>query len=82
MDAVTGEMVQDVIERRPIHQGHQRFGDRLGQGTEPRALTPDQHDRLHPANLPLIQATSARTRSAIHAIGNVSFRHPTARCLR
>ena len=79
---VAGQMIEHMVKRRTIHQRHQRLGHRLGQRPQPRPLASDQHHRLHPANLPLTHTISARARSAVHASGSVSFRHPAARCLR
>ena len=78
--AVASQVVQHVIEGRPVHEREQRFGQRLGERAQTRSLAAHQHDGLHPATLPLSQASSARRRSAIHASGRVRRRHPAARC--
>ena len=83
VDAVTREVIQDVRERGPVHQGQQRLRRRLGQRAQARPLPADEHHRLHRGHArSRAHSSSARSRRADHANGSVSRRHPRARCLR
>jgi hypothetical protein len=44
------------------------------------AVRPDQYHRLHPLNVPISHASSARVRRASQAAGKVARRQPGARC--
>ena len=39
--------VQYVPHKRPVPQGHKRFGDVVGDRTQPGPLSPNKNDDLH-----------------------------------
>ena len=51
-DTVPGQVVEDVVQERPVDQRHQGLGDRLGQGPHARPLPAHQNDGLHVAAPP------------------------------
>ncbi len=70
MHAVPRQVVEDVIEARPVHQRHERLRHRLGERAQSRALAADEHDGLHRAASRSLRATSsALARRASHAAG-------------
>jgi hypothetical protein len=61
VDAVTGEVVQDVVQDGTVDERQQLLLHRLGERTQPRAEPADEDDRLHrAAPCPLTYAASAR----------------------
>jgi hypothetical protein len=60
-----------------------RFENAIGRADDLASLSTHlvfKHHRLHPLNLPISHASSARVRRASQAAGKVARRQPGARC--